>query len=161
MADQDSPTNQAPTPGTPFFNLTPALQAFYASRGMWANRQPCSTLAGMLGPRVPWDSNAGIAFYVNAEQLATLAQDIAANGRRGLSGQQVGQALRRLREAATRAGTQPLWATPNRQPPNALAPQPFEPLICPPAGSKARFAFEHHLMQCLREVITLSQGSTY
>ena len=39
-----------PTPGTAYVSITPSLQAFYAARGMWHNHQPCSALAGMLGP---------------------------------------------------------------------------------------------------------------
>lgn len=162
MADNDTTPHAALTPGTPYFNLTPALQAFYAARGMWINGEPCSMLAGLLGPRVPWPSSTGVGFWVSCDQITGLIQDLAANGRLGLSGQRVGQAIRRLREQARRYGKPAAAAVGTvQQPAFALPPPPFAPLLCPPTGTRARKAFEHHVMQCLREVITFSQGSTY
>lgn len=149
-----------PTPGTAYISITPALQAFYAARGMWLNG-PCSTLASMLGPRCPWPSPYGTQFFVSRTQLAALMQDLVQHGPLGLTGKQIGQTLRRMREAAERAG--------DHLPPHAPAcrthpagkTQPFDPLVCPPPGSKARQAFEWHVMESLHAVIARSQESTY
>ncbi len=150
------------TPGTAYVSITPALQAFYAARGMWANKQPCSTLAGMLGPRAGWDCAYGyVQFFVSRENLIALTQDLRANGLRGLSSQQVAQTLRRFREAAARAGDSVVAPiAPDTHQQGACAAVPFEPLVCPVNG-KARKTFERHVMESLHEVITFSQQSIY
>jgi hypothetical protein len=86
-----------------------------------------------------------------------------------LSGQQAGQFLRRLREAETRSGL-PVFAqraiggSPAPQAParaSVLAAMPFTPLVCPPAGTRARQAFEKHVFDCLRDVVDFQQTSAY
>ncbi|MBY0469147.1 MAG: hypothetical protein K2Q07_09245 [Burkholderiaceae bacterium] len=144
-----------------YVRITPALQRFYAARGMWCNGEPCSALAAMLGPKTPWQSLEGSEFFVTSAQIADLYRDIHDNGRRGLNGHQVGATLRRLREAAARGGVVIGMARPTHNPsPDVGVATPFEPLICPPPG-KARQAFERHVMDCVHDVVARSQESTY
>ncbi|MFY9476357.1 MAG: hypothetical protein WAQ08_01605 [Aquabacterium sp.] len=153
----------SPTPGTPYFNLTTGLQNFYAARGMWLNNQPRGALASMLGPNAPFGAPTGLVFFMTAEQIGEMTQDIAENGHRGLNPWQIAQALRRLRESLKRSGA-PISALPVPMQRVAIgaAPvhRPFEPLVVPASG-KARKAFEKHAMDCVRAVVEFSQESVY
>lgn len=160
-------------PAAAYIHLTPNMQAFYAGRGMWADGQPRGVLASMLGERCPWAGQYGaISFWVTPEQIQALRQDMATcTARHALSGHQVGQFMRRLREAETRAGLprfaqralsgQPAPQADTRASPQASAAVPFEPLVCPPAGTRARQAFEKHVLDCIREIVDFQQTSAY
>lgn len=151
------------TPGTPYFNFTSGLQAFYAARGMWVNGKPQGALAAMLGDVAPFGSAGGLVFYLTPEQIGDLTSDIAENGHRGMNRWQVAQALRRLRESLKRSGSPAsvLPVSPRRVEANAhCILQAFEPLVAPPSG-KARKAFERHVMDCVRAVVDFSQESVY
>jgi hypothetical protein len=158
----------APAPGTAYFTLSPALQTFYAARGMWINGQPQGALASMLGPMAwlgtAWASGQRpISFWASDEQLAALADDLRSVGPRGLNGAQLAQTLRRLREAAVRSGST-LATVPSvrpRETAGETAPAtPFEPLRCPPAG-KAKQCFEEHVMRMIRDFVDFTQSSAY
>lgn len=154
------------TLGTPYFNLTCALQGFYAARGMWVNGKPQGALAAMLGDMAPFGSSSGLVFYMTPEQIGELMRDIAENGHRGMNHWQVAQALRRLRESLKRSGSPDacqLNMPIQRQQPRSNAHctlRPFEPLVVP-AGGRARKAFEKHVMDCVRAVVDFSQESIY
>lgn len=137
----------AAAPGAAYINITHRMQALYAVRGMWANGAPAGMLVPMLGPRIVErraELNAAF-FWVTPAQLEALQRDAESLA---VGGRQIAQFLRRLREAARRAG----WLAP--------PPSPFKPLVCPPCGM-ARAAFEKHVMDCLYEVIAYSQESVY
>lgn len=158
------------TPTAAYINLTLAMQAFYAARGMWIDGRPQGALVSMLGERTPWKMACSAAsFWVTPEQIQALRHDLSqSSAARVLSGQQVGQFMRRLREAEARAGL-PIYAqrvmgaaAPQASTPvSAAHPVPFAPLVCPPAGTKVRQAFEKHVFDCLHDVITFSQQSIY
>jgi len=161
----------ATTPAAAYIHLTTNMQAFYAGRGMWLDGQPRGVLASMLGERCPWAGQYGnVSFWVTPEQIQALRTDFATcTARCALSGQQAGQFLRRLREAEARSGL-PVFAqraiggSPSPQAParaSALAAMPFTPLVCPPAGTRARQAFEKHVFDCLRDVVDFQQTSAY
>lgn len=176
MATSPQPGSGEPgcAPTAPFITLTPNMQAFYAGRGMWLDGRPCGALAAMLGEPAPWKTPYGAcAFWVTHQQIHELRQDLSTCGaRHALTGQQVGQFMRRLREAEARAGL-PLYAlhaveagpTPPaaapRPPAAARAPVPFSPLVLPPEGSKAHQGFARHVFACLRDVVDFQQTSAY
>lgn len=160
-----APSIVSPAPGTPYFNFTSRLQAFYSARGMWIDGKPQGALTAMLGPAAPFGAPNGIVFFVSAEQIAMLQRDIAENGFRGMSGHGLAQAQRRLREALVRSGAQPSIAqTPVRHQTESVTvvtvTNPFTPLAIP-TGGKARKAFEDHAMSCLRAVVDFSQQADY
>lgn len=166
------PTASAPgeacAPGTAYFTLTQGLRSFYGARGMWIDSEPRGALAGMLGPRAPWCSASGPVFWVTSAQIIELMHDIRDNGSRGMNHWQIAQTLRRLREAATRAGTPVSKAVSRGAQPNPdaadISPvaQPFRPLVCPPESKqRERAAFNRHAWNSLREAIDFSQQSVY
>jgi hypothetical protein len=146
------------TPSTAYITLSIALQAFYSTRGMWNNGRPCGALSSMLGQRVTWEASRRAMFFVSGAQIDALIADITLNGPRGLTAHQVAQTIRRFKEAAVRAG-EPVHL-PTQRTALPAASVPFQPLICP-AGGRERLAFQHHVMSCLRDVVTFAQTSAY
>lgn len=161
-------TSPAVAPGVPYVNLHSATQAFYARRSMWIDGEPSGLLAVWLGPRCPWKAPADAAvFWTTPDGLAAMAADAeAAPPQAWRTGQQKGQFLRRLREAAHRAGGLP----PMRQTAagNPAAPQPVQPaprafdaLVCPPPGTREHAAFVRHVARTVRELVEHSQTSAW
>lgn len=152
--------------GTPYISITAAMQAFYATRGMWQGGCPQGLLATWLGEQCPWPSSTGAAYWTTYEGLQSLHDDACAVPPQAWpSDHQRAQFLRRLRESAMRAGkgAVPTEAVsrPNRLRDTAVgAAVPFEPLVCPPAG-RQRKAFEDHVMKTVRDFVDFTQGSAY
>lgn len=169
MAD----TTRACAPAPLHVHITSNMQALYARCGMWINGSPQGVLAGMLGPLVPFLSNdERQTFYVSADQLAALWRDMLSVPAEAVGGCQHAQFLRRLREAARRAGTgiaEILAAQPGAHPTlgtlqaaaiTTAAPVPFHPLLCPSHG-KAMALFQDHVMRTVREFVDYTQSSEY
>ena len=163
-----SPSGDICAPGAAYITMTSGLRSFYAARGMWINFEPCGALAGMLGPRVAWETSSGPAHWVTIAQILELMDDIRENGSRGMNRWQIAQTLRRLREAAARAGSPvsapvPAGAKPDQKAvPISPVAEPFRPLVCPPESKqRERAAFNRHAWTSLREVIDFSQESVY
>ena len=140
----------SPALGTPNLNISPGLRAFYAARGMWSGGEPKGLLSTMLGPRLgPVDSQWGTWFYVSNAQIGELMRDLAKNGPlAGMSAVQIGQAMRRMRDALKIAGepvpmvpraTTAPGATSHGAPAAGHSRAPFRPVLVPPMG-KARAA---------------------
>lgn len=159
-----------PAPGAPYLNLSDAMQAFYARRGMWRDGAPAGMLAQWLGERCPWTGYGPIvAHWIAPGGLDALAADaLAAPPQAWQTYHQRAQFLRRLREAGQRAGMTPaasIGSAAEAAAPGAavvaLPPAvPFEPLRVP-TGGKARAAFEVHVMRTVRELVEFTQGSMY
>lgn len=152
-------------PGTPFINLSTAMQAFYARRGMWLDGKPAGLLATWLGDPCPWKvAYDGVAYWTTHAGLHAIRDDAIAAPLQGwTSYHQCAQFLRRLREAEAKAGGKPPYATPlssTRRVASTTPGAPFEPLSIP-AGDKARKAFELHVMTTVREFIDFTQSSAY
>lgn len=159
-------SSSTPAVLAPWVNFSPAMQAFYAVRGMWADGEPRGLLATWLGTRTPWKTQGDLAsFWLKPEGIEPLMRDVESAP--ALGSQQRAQFVRRLREAAHRAGLrqqqpqQPAAAVvrPSLAPSRAAA-APFDPLVSPPPG-RARAAFVKHLHDSLRAVVEYSQQSAY
>jgi hypothetical protein len=160
--------NVPAAPGLPYIALGAHLQAFYARRGMWADGAPRGLLAVWLGERCPWrPPNGSVQHWTTCAGLEAMAADAeAAPPQAWQTYHQKAQFLRRLREAAARAGVAPCATVPAAgvaAPPTAgpAASVPFEPLRIPPEGTRARQAFTEHTWRTLREFVDYSQGSAY
>jgi hypothetical protein len=157
--------------GQPYIGLSNHLQAFYVRRGMWADGKPRGLLATWLGEPVPWTVpyavHGCVAYWTTHEGLAAMRDDaIAAPPQAWRTYHQRAQFLRRLREAGERAGApvgQPQPKPPRfgQVAPPAAPGEPFATLAVPPEGTKARAAFERHVMRTLREFVDYTQGTAY
>jgi hypothetical protein len=159
--------------GKPYINLSTGMQWFYARRGMWYDDAPAGMLAAWLGERCPWKSPGYTeSYWTTPGGLLALYRDArAAPPQAWQTYHQCAQFLRRLREAAIRAGLPPdpdCWAsgTAPQRPAAQRAPSPtsapavpFE-LRVPPAG-RAREAFIRHVADVTRDFVTFTQGSAY
>lgn len=153
-----------PTPETPYFNLTPALQAFYAARGLWSGSQPQGWLAGaLLGPM----GGPACYWYVSPSGLRQMRADMAEHGYRGMKSQAVGQHLSRMREALRMAGEEAPAVSATHQRGDAPVPgpdvapaNPFAPLAIPARG-RARDAFIKHCFDSVRELVDFQQTGEY
>ncbi|MDP1647975.1 MAG: hypothetical protein Q8M01_07225 [Rubrivivax sp.] len=157
------------TPGMPYVALSSAMQAFYARRGMWAEGLPKGLLAVWLGDRCPWKPPARcVQHWTSCAGLDAMAADAkAAPPQAWGTGQQKAQFLRRLREAAIRAGeaaappAAPIAApTAAAAAHRATAAVPFG-LRIPPEGTAARRAFTEHAWRTLHEFVEFTQSSAY
>lgn len=151
-------------PGVPFINLSDAMRAFYARRGMWANGAPRGMLALWLGEQLPQHCNYYVSFWTTHEGLQAMSADAcAAPPQAWTNHHQRAQFLRRVREAGERAGVPAyMQRQTNRMPRGQVPPAaPFAELSVPPVGTKTREAFERHVMKTLREFVEYSQGSAY
>lgn len=174
IVGQAADDGKACAPAPLYVFITTNLQTLYARRGMWINGAPQGVLYGMLGQLVPFLSNDyRQTFYVTPDQLAALWRDMCSVPREAIGGQQQGQFLRRLREAAKRGGLEmsELLAAPPGSQTGALATVPtartktsgagpFRPLLCPPTG-KAKLLFQEHVMRTVREFVDFTQSSEY
>lgn len=116
MAAENVPDASRVEAATTYFNLSPAMQAFYARRGMWADGEPRGQLAAWLGER---DHDA--LFWPTAEALMALRGDACkAPSEAWQSTHQRGQFLRRLCEAGERATGWVGKQVPHGSPPDAL-----------------------------------------
>lgn len=153
--------------GTPYIALSTSLQAFYARRGMWRDGKPAGLLASWLGEPCPWKApgNAVVHGTTHAGLDALAADAESVPPQAWPTPHQRAQFLRRLREAAIRAGgageSPTRLAAPSTSTPHAGRALPFEPLCIPAEGSRARQAFADHVMRTMREFVDYTQGSEF
>lgn len=162
MAIGTVPVASTPAAGQPYINLSAAMQAFYARRGMWAKGEPCGMLANWLGTRAPWTNPYYVSYWTTPTGLAAMVADaLDVPSQAWTTPQQRPQFLRRLRESGERAGV-PAHLQLKRDRPCAVElHRPFSDLSVPAEGTKTREAFERHLMNTLREFVEYTQGSEY
>ncbi len=151
--------------GTPHIALSPAMQGFYAARGMWAAGSPAGPLAGWLSEKVAGAvASPPLRYWTTAEGLRCRVADAeAVPAAAWPTYHQKAQWLRGLREAGQRAGIAAQEGPPAPQPkpaPVAAAGVPFGRLVIP-SGGVARQAFVRHMAASLRDVIDASQSSEW
>lgn len=159
------------TIGTPYIALSASMQAFYERRGMWVNNEPAGMLATWLGERCPWKAPGCTAVYwTTPDGLSAMAADAAAAPAQAWTTYHLcAQFLRRLREAAIRAGGTAIAMTNSpatrlaapSTPTNACRATPFEALRIPAEGTRARRALDEHVMRTVREFVDYSLGSEF
>ena len=153
--------------GSPYIALSVNMLSFYARRGMWTDDKPAGLLATWLGERCPWKSTGcTVVYWTTHDGLDALAADAESVPPQAWpTPHQRAQFLRRLREAAIRAGgagdSPTRLAAPSTSTPHAGRALPFEPLCIPAEGSRARQAFADHVMRTMREFVDYTQGSEF